>query len=129
MESAPKDEIKIYSPGEIEIFLSGDRREVDRLLLHGLNNLAAVLLPHAKHEEEREAEFLHVVKELGGFEMIKKRAAFIDGVIKNQEARTSMMEKVSQSSVAYALIAFLGFLGYAVWGSIVEAVKQKIGGG
>lgn len=128
MESTPRDDLKIYSPGEIEIFLSGDRREVDRLLLHGLNNLAAVLLPHAKHEEEREAEFLHEVEELGGFEMIKKRAAFIDGMIKSQEARISMMEKVSQSSVAYALIAFLGFLGYSIFEAIVAAIRHKLGG-
>ena len=128
MDDQPLEEIKVYSPAEIEIFLSGDRREVDRLLLHGLNNIAAVLIPHAKHEEAREKEFLAGVHDLGGFDMIKKRAAFVDSVIKQQDTRTAMMEKVSQSTAIWAVLAFLLLLAHSVWDYVVEAVKHKIGG-
>lgn len=44
------DRIAIYTDEEIDIFLKGDRRNVDKLLLHGMNNIAAALVPHMAKE-------------------------------------------------------------------------------
>lgn len=114
----------VLSDEEIEMYLKGDRREVDRLILFSLNRLAACLIPHARQEEK----FLDEVDALGGMEAIAKRAAFVDGLITQQETKTRMMEKVSQSSITWALLAFFGFLAVATWDAIVHAIKMKLGG-
>ena len=115
---------RLYTAEEIEIFLRGDRREIDRLLLHGLNSLSAALIPHAQREEE----VLRTLKEIGGLEGVVHRANYIDALIKRQAAKTAMMEKVGQSSLTWAVIAFLGFLAMATWDAVGQAIKSKIGG-
>ena len=116
---------RIYSSEEIEIFLRGDRREIDRLLLHGLNSLSKALIPHARREEE----MLRLFEEIGGLDGIATRAQYVDSLIKRQSACTAMMEKVAQSTLTWAVIAFIGFLAMASWDSIVHAIKLKLGGG
>ena len=66
--------LKSYSEEEIDAFLDGDRRVIDRLLLHGLNNLAVVLIAHAEREEE-------IFAGMGSAETIKKRSDWIDSEI------------------------------------------------
>ena len=39
---------RVLSEEEIELYINGDRREVDRLILFGLNRLASVIIPHAQ---------------------------------------------------------------------------------
>lgn len=115
---------RILSAEEIEMYLKGDRQEVDRLILFSLNRLAATLVPHAEREERVMAE----IDKLGGMEAIAARAEYVDAMIARSNAKTRMFDKVAQSSLAWALIAFLGFLAAAVWESIVHAVKVKLGG-
>lgn len=125
--SSPTEERRaprIYSADEIEIFLRGDRREIDRLLLHGLNSLSEALIPHARREEE----MLRLFEEIGGLDGIAVRAQYVDSLIKRQSARTAMMEKVAQSTLTWAVIAFIGFLALASWDSAVHAIKLKLGG-
>ena len=115
---------RILSTEEIEMYLKGDRQEVDRLILFSLNRLAATLVPHAEREEKVMAE----IDKLGGMEAIAARAEYVDAMIARSKAKTRMFDKVAQSSLAWALIAFLGFLAAAVWESIVHAIKIKLGG-
>lgn len=114
---------RILSAEEIEMYLKGDRQEVDRLILFSLNRLAATLVPHAEREERVMAE----IDKLGGMETIAARAEYVDAMIARSKAKTQMFDKVAQSSVAWALIAFLGILAAAAWESIVHAIKVKSG--
>ena len=114
---------RILSAEEIEMYLKGDRQEVDRLILFSLNRLAATLVPHAEREERVMAE----IDKLGGMETIAARAEYVDAMIARSKAKTQMFDKVAQSSVAWALIAFLGILAAAAWESIVHAIKVKLG--
>lgn len=118
--SSDTPQLKIYSQEEIEIFLSGDRREVDRLLLHGINNLAVVLISHAEREEA-------IFAPMGTPEDVRTRTIWVDLQVKKQEKRNSMMQKVAESTTAWALIAFLGFVALASWDSIVSLIKHKVG--
>ena len=115
---------RVLSEEEIEMYLKGDRREVDRLVLFSLNRLAAALIPHAEQEERMLNEFT----KLGGIDAIHARCEFIDELIARSKDRRKMMEKVSQSTLTWALIAFFGFLAMATWDSIVNAVKLRLGG-
>ena len=115
-------EPRILSEEEIDVFLKGDPKDVNRIILYSLNRLAAVLIPHAEQEEEWCDKF----DTLGGFHSIKKRADYVDSLIKRNDTRTAMMQKVSESAVGWALIAFLGFLAMAVWHDIVAAIKMAL---
>ena len=41
---------RILSEEEVELYLRGDRREIDRLILLSINRIAATLIPHAERE-------------------------------------------------------------------------------
>lgn len=116
----------ILTEEEIELYLKGDRREIDRLILYSINRLTAVIIPHAQREDERDAEADALITRLGGVEAMHNRATFVDSLVEQHHARSQMMEKVSQSSVTWALIAFMGFLAMATWDSIVQAVKLRL---
>lgn len=118
---------RILSEDEIEMYLKGDRREVDRLILSSLNRLAACIIPHAKREDERDAAQERLITSLGGKDAMERRAEFVDALIRRQDVKTRMMEKVSQSSITWALLAFFGFLAAATWDALVHAIKIKLG--
>ena len=110
------------------MYLKGERQEVDRLILFSLNRLAACLIPHARRETDREQALALLLKNLGGEEALLARARFVDALVKQSDTRTKMMEKVSQSSVTWALLAFFGFVAAATWDAIINAVKLNLGG-
>lgn len=123
---------KVLSEEEIEILINtDDRKAIDRMTLLYLNRLACA-------QEEQGSAFLeHKIKEerwqdgltaLGGMDAISQRAVFVNELIKQSQDRRAMMQKVSQSSVTWALLAFFGFLATSTWDSIVRLVKQKLGG-
>lgn len=114
---------RVLSDEEIELYLHGDRAEVDRLMLFSLNRLAAALLPHIASE----AEFQTKLQELGGIQGISARAAYVDSLIRKNAARTAMMEKVSQGAALWAVLAFFGFLVLSIWDSLINAIKLKLG--
>lgn len=111
--------LKVYSPEEVDMLVHGEARDIDRILLHGVNNIAAVLIAHADHEEK-------ILEVLGPVVEIKARVAWVDAQVRRQERRNAMMQKVAESSLAYALIAFLGFLAYAAWDSIVNSLHTAV---
>ena len=118
----------LLSDEEIEMYLKGDRREVDRLILFSINRLTAVILPHAVREDARDAASDKLLADLGGEDALMRRADFVDSLIENQKAKKRMMEKVSSSTVVWALLVFLGFVAAAVWEHISTVLKAKIGG-
>lgn len=134
----------VLSDEEIEMYLKGDRREIDRLMLYSINRLTAVIVPHAHREDARDKEFDTAMKAIGGVQAIidrarfvnslietqpehDKRDAFIDSLIRANEDRAAMMQKVAQSSLTWALLAFFGFLAAATWHEIVSATKKALG--
>lgn len=118
----PEPQLRIYTPDEVDIFLSGDRREVDRLLLHGINSLSIVMIRHTEKEEE-------IFSGMGDVETIRARRKWVDAQMSKQEKFNAMMDKVATSAVSWALIAFLGFLAYAVWDYTVEHARMAIAAG
>ena len=120
-QDIPQD-LKVYSPEEIEIFMSGDRREVDRLLLHGVNNLAIVLISHARQEEE-------IFRGMGTAADVKLRMAWVDAQIEKQKLSNGMMRKVAESSVTWAVILFLGYTLKTMGEFLVSTLKVKLGAG
>lgn len=117
----------VLTEEEIELYLKGDRREIDRLILYSINRLTAVIIPHAKREDERDAQSDMLLKDLGGVEAMIIRAKVVDEMIARQQVRNRMMEKVSQSTVVWAFLAFCGFIAIAVWDSLIKAIKIKLG--
>lgn len=113
---------RVLSSDEIEMYVKGDREEVDRLILYSLNRIASVLIPHAKREDV----LISRLNALGGFESIAKRTEFVDALIEKNNARSKMMEKVNQSVLVWALIAFIGFVMHAMYSDFMEAVKNAI---
>jgi len=116
---------RILSNEEIEMYIKGDRREVDKLILFSLNRLAACIIPHARREDERDLERDKLLADLGGTDIMIKRAAYVDTVIKQAETKTRMMEKVTASSLGWALIAFLGFIAVASWEYVLQIVSFR----
>lgn len=118
-QDCKKGGLHVYSPEEIELFLSGDRREVDRLLITALNNIAGVLIPHAEREEK-------IFNAMGDPETIKSRAAWIDAQIDKQRLKNDMMRKVATSTLSWAAIIFIGWMLVAVYNAAVEAIKTAV---
>ena len=125
MSESEKRVLTIYSEEDIDIFLRGDRRDIDRLLLHGLNNLGIALIEHADREERLFAA-------MGDAEVIKKRSGWIDSQIDKARvlsektvARIDMMNKVKSSTVVWAVIAFLGYLSHIATEGIIAWWKTR----
>lgn len=119
MHPTEESKPRILSEEEIELYLRGDRREIDRLILLSINRIAATLIPHA----ERENKIAEQLAAIGGMDGIAERARFVDAMIERQKARTQALWKVAQSGVAWALPILIGFVAMAVW----NAIKQKVG--
>ena len=111
-----------YTDEEIDIILDADRRQVDKFMLHCMNEIKATLIDHT----ERENIVLSAVESVGGIDGIRSRAEYVDALIEKTTARAQMMKKVSESTVTWALIAFLGFLCVATWHEIVSYVKAAL---
>ena len=118
MTSEP-DYPKVLSTDEIELYLSGDRRQVDRLILTSLNRISATLTAHT----HREDGIWDSIDSIGGLAAIKTRADFIDSLIEKNSKRAAAWGKIAQPSVTWALVAVLGFLAQAVWQQIKSQIK------
>ena len=112
-----------YTDEEIDIILDADRRQVDKFMLHCMNEIKATLVDHT----ERENVVLAAVEAVGGIDMIKSRAEYVDALIAKTNSRAAMMRKVSESTVTWALIAFIGFLCVSTWHEIVAYIKAALG--
>ena len=111
--------LKTYSDEEINILLDGDRREVDKLILHSLNSISTTLVPHIREENE-------VFKALGPPSEIRVRTDWIEMQIDKQKARNDMMRKVATAALVWVVPLFLAFLAFAMWDAVIEAVRAAV---
>lgn len=118
-KNATEIPLKIYTDDEIDVILSGDRRQVDRILIHGINGIAAIMISHIRDE----SEILHAI---GDAESYRIRKEWIITQMDKERAKSAMMKRVSESAVTWALLLFLGFLAVSVANSAVEFVKSHI---
>jgi tRNA G18 (ribose-2'-O)-methylase SpoU len=107
--------LKVYSQQEVDMLIANGGKDVDRLLMHGINNLARVLITHAHREEETLAV-------MGSATAVKLRTEWVDAQIAAQVASTRMKTKVIESSLLWAAGVFLLFLANSMWDSIVRMV-------
>lgn len=108
-------DLKTFSDDEISMLLSGDRREVDKLLLHSLNNLSSSLIP-----------LVEVISELGNVESVRKRREWVEAQIESQRIKNDMMRKVSESALIWAVIGFIGFLVVSTYNYSIEVIRAKL---
>lgn len=119
--------IGVLSDEEIDLYLKGDRRSIDKLLLTNSNRLTALVLSYMKCEDERNAKEDVIWKQLGGTDAIKLRAEFVDTLILAQQKRNAMMDKVTTSNVIWASVTFLGYTLWVLREAVVAYLKTKIG--
>lgn len=112
---------KIFSQEEIDMFIKGDRGDIDRLLLYSMNRIAAVLIPHA----EREESFMSLIESTGGMDAVRLRADYVNSLIEKNNKRSAAWEKISQSTTTWALIAFLGFIAVSAWQYVVSLIRKS----
>ena len=116
----------LLSEEEIEFYLKGDRRDIDKLLLKSINRLTAIVVPHAVKDDKREEAWAMAIGRLGGLEKIEERAAYVDALLEKQKARTAAFRKISESTALWALLIVLGFIAKALWDSALASVKTRI---
>ena len=116
----------LLSEEEIEFYLKGDRRDIDKLLLKSINRLTSIIVPHAVKEDKRDEAWARAIERLGGLGKIEERAVYVDALLEKQKARTAAFRKISESTVLWALLIVLGFIAKALWDSALAAVKTRI---
>ena len=116
----------LLSEEEIEFYLKGDRRDIDRLLLKSINRLTSIIVPHAVKDDKRDEAWVLTIDRLGGLEKIEERAAYVDALLEKQKARTAAFRKISESTALWALLIVLGFIAKALWDSVLASVKIRI---
>ena len=112
---------------EIEFYLKGDRRDIDKLLLRSINKLTSLIVPHALKEDQRDAVWAEAIDRLGGLHRIEERAVYVDALLEKQRARTAALRKIAESTAFWALVLVLGFIFSAIWNTVVAAVKARLG--
>lgn len=116
----------LLTEDEIEFYLKGDRRDIDKLLLKSINKLTSLIVPHALKEDQRDEVWAMAIERLGGLQRIEERAAYVDALLEKQKARTAAFRKISESTALWALLIVLGFIAKALWDSALAAVKTRI---
>ena len=111
---------------EIEFYLKGDRRDIDKLLLKSINKLTSLIVPHALKEDRRDEAWTAALERLGGLHKIEERAVYVDALLEKQKARTAAFRKISESTVLWALLIVAGFLAKAIWDAAITAIKAKL---
>lgn len=117
----------LLTEDEIEFYLKGDRRDIDKLLLKSINKLTSLIVPHALSEERRDAAWNSAIERLGGIAQIEARAHYVDALLEKQRARTAAFRKIAESTAFWALVLVLGFIFSAIWNTVVAAVKARLG--
>ena len=119
MTSEP-DYPKVLSTDEMDLYISGDRRQVDRLILTSLNRISSALIEHIKREDG----VWNSIDDIGGLGGVKVRADFVDSLIRRNNRRAAAWDKIAQSSAVWALMAVLGFVALAVWQHIKDQLRR-----
>lgn len=104
-------EPKIYSDEEIELFVVGDRRAIDTLLLKGYNSMAQAFV-HFRDEEFRShaAKEERVLDALGTPEEIELNMAWLRAQVTKERVYATVRQKILLSAVAWAVpLVLAGF--------------------
>lgn len=95
---------RIYTEEEIELFLHGDRREIDRLLLTSTNAVAAALISFRDEEFRPHAEVEQVMMDaLGAPTDVLLRRNWLDLQIKREMEHAEFRKKIFEASVFWVL--------------------------
>ena len=116
----------LLTEDEIEFYLKGDRRDIDKLLLTSNNRLTALIVPHALKEDKRDEAWTKSIERLGGIEKIEERAAYVDALLDKSRARAAAWRKIAESTAFWALVIVVGFICRAVWDTAVAAIRSKV---
>ena len=116
----------LLSEEEIEFYLNGDRRDIDKLLLKSINRLTSIIVPHVVKDDKRDEAWAMAIERLGGLGKIEERAVYVDALLEKQKARTAAFRKISESTALWALLIVLGFIAKALWDSALASVKTRI---
>ena len=115
---------KVFSDEEIEMFLAGDRRQIDRHILYSLNRLAALHLPCSRRVES----MMQVVDtELGGTKALKLRAEWVDAQIKKAQDEALFwqdMRKRIKTATFFGVLAVLCIVILFYWNNHVPTSMQ-----
>ena len=89
---------KILSDEEIEMYLKGDRKDIDRLILYSLNRLVDVQEQQMQKldcHQTKEEMWTGVIEQLGGVEGVRDRAKVVNAIIEkaNMEAELAQEAK------------------------------------
>lgn len=101
----------IYSPAEIEMFLKGDSREIDRLILESTNNIVRAFtefrdLEFRPHVEDEKA----LQKALGEPNDIERRRRWLDLQIDKAEKCQRIRAKIIEATLTRYVSVVLVFL-------------------
>lgn len=114
---------RIYTEEEIEFFLSGDRKAIDKLLLTSLNSIAAAFI------EFRDSEFRpHVEEEkilqkaIGSPEDVKRRRIWLDLQIDKAQTCARVRAKIWEATLTrYVPVVLVAFIGAVATGLLEHA--------
>lgn len=120
------DAPRILTQQEIDLMLDGDRRQVDRVMLTQINDLARAFITF-KYDEfpehaEKEDEILDAIGR--DPQKIRARGEFVDTLIERQRNRNRMMQKVSEGFALWAVILFAVFLLAVFKDSLVNFIQD-----
>ena len=100
------------------MFLQGDRRQVDRLILTGMNSMVKTFLDFRDNEfRPHVAEENEMKEALGDSKDVERRRIWLDLQIKKEMDRSRLMDKALEASVLKVIpIILLGIIMIFVTG-------------
>lgn len=90
----------VYSDEAIDMFLQGDRRQVDRLILTGMNSMVKTFLDFRDHEFRPHAAEENEMKDaLGSPKEVEQRRLWLDLQIRKEMDRSAMRDKILEATL------------------------------
>lgn len=90
---------KILSDEEIEMYLKGDRKDIDRLILYSLNRLADVQEQQMQKldcHQTKEEMWTGVIEQLGGVEGMRDRAKVVNAIIEKANMEAALAQEAKK---------------------------------
>ena len=90
---------KILSDEEIEMYLKGDRKDIDRLILYSLNRLVDVqeqqMQKLDKHQAKEEM-WTTAIDQLGGIDGVRDRAKVVNAIIEKANMEAALAQEAKK---------------------------------
>lgn len=111
----------VYSPEAIEMLLDGSRRQIDKLLLQGLNDLTKSFVNFRDQEFRPHVEEEKILqKALGEPAEVERRRLWLDLQIAKEESCAKIRAKVLESTITKYVPVLLAALFIAAATGIIE---------